>query len=562
MRKLIAWIIAAVLILTIPVAAFAENTDGEAPPADAAASPSPTPEPTPVPTETPAETSEVKEGAPAVDMSQITSISAALVDADTGEVLFSKNADWTIFPASTTKLMTAILVAENCKMDDTVTLTSEILTEAGKINGSLMGLYRSAKVGSTVSVKDLFYGLLLCSGNDAAVALGMHVAGTEQAFVDMMNAKAQELGMTGTHFINPHGAYIYNVGQDHYTTAADMAKLAAEAKKYPEITEAESVQTYTYETLSGFTQVEGLPPDTIENSNYLIHTPVQKPYCAQYLYDKATGMKTGTINNIMPPGYTERIPSYGCLVASASDNGLNLIAVIFGDLSLEEKQDDAVVKPDAYARWDIAKYLFDYGFSNFAKVDLSQYASAVALTEQIAGVSGNDPEKGELEVKADLSGIPSETQLMDAATVQGLKEGTIKLEEKTNITEPLIAPISEGQQVGTVSYLLDGKELYSAPLIAGRAVYPLGEEEETSEEYGVPVHTFELWYLWIIIPAGLILAFLVVRLVNISRRKARYAARSAYPPQGRRTGANSTVQRRNVGTRTGGKASPGRRQKM
>lgn len=565
MKKLIAWIITAVLILTIPVAAFAESTDAAAP-TEAAPSASPTPEPTPVPTPTPAETSDIKEGAPEVDMSQITSISAALIDADTGEVLFSKNADWTIFPASTTKLMTAILVAENCKLEDMITFTTDMKTEVNKLGekGSLMGL-RNVAIDTQISVKDLFNGLLLCSGNDAAVVLGMHIAGTEQAFVDMMNVKAQELGMSGTNFINPHGAYIHNVGQDHYSTAADMAKLAAAAKKYPMITEVETVQTYTYETLSGFCQGNNLPADTIENSNYLVHTPVNKPYCAQYLYDKATGMKTGTIENILPPGATEYIKSYGCLVASASSDGLNLIAVIFGDLSIGEKQDGVEVVPNAYARWNIAKYLFDYGFANYAKVDFSQYASAIALTEQITGAASNDPQKGELAVKADLSGIESQTQLVDASTVQGLKDGTIKLEEKTNIDEPLTAPITAGQQVGTVSYLLNGQELYNAPLIAERDVFQMGEESETSEAYGVPEFTFQLWYLWIIVPAVLVLMILIIRLVNLSRRKARYATRNAKyapPPQSRRASTSSTLQRKNVGSRAGGRSSSNRRQKM
>lgn len=193
------------------------------------------------------------------------------------------------------------------------------------------------------------------------------------------------------------------------------------------ITEAEVTQTYTYESLSDYCQVENLPPDTIENSNYLIHTPVSKPELATYLYDKATGMKTGTLENILPPGATEYIKSYGCLVASASDGSLNLIAVIFGDLSVGDKETGV---PNAYARWDIAKYLFDYGFANYAKVDLAQFAAPVALTEQTENFAANDPEEGSLEVTADLTGVKSDTQLLDAATVQGLQDGSIKLEEK------------------------------------------------------------------------------------------------------------------------------------
>lgn len=560
LKNLIAWVIALVLILTIPLTAFAENTEEAAPPPDAEVSAEPTPEPTPVPTETPAETAQKKEEAPEVDMSQIESISAMLIDADTGEVLFSKNADWTIFPASTTKLMTALLVSENCTLDEMVTFTTEIKTEVNKLstNGSLMHL-RNVPVDTQISVKDLMYGLMLCSGNDAAVTLGMHIAGTEQAFVDMMNAKAQELGMTGTHFLNPHGVYIHNVGYDHYSTASDMAKLAAVTYKVPMITEVCNTKTYHYETVSGLCSSETLGEDTIENSNYLLNTPANRPEVGQYFYDKTTGLKTGLLQNILPPGATEYIKNYGCLVASASNDGLNLITVIFGD---ETKEDKEAGIPGAHARWTIAKYLFDYGFANFAKVNLLQYAPTVALTETIEGAAGNDPENGAVEVKADLSVVQSETQLMDAATVQALKDGTLKLEEKTNITQPLIAPITAGQQVGTVSYLLNGEEIYTAPLIAGRDVFQKGEEEQTSEEYGVPVFTFELWYLWVIIPAAAVLTILLIRLVNLRRRKARYAApRSAYsaPPQKRKTaGTQGPVQRRTVST----KPPAGRRHKM
>ncbi|MEG2574959.1 MAG: D-alanyl-D-alanine carboxypeptidase family protein [Christensenella sp.] len=553
MKKAVAWIIAFVLILTIPITAFAEKAPETTAPAQVDAEPTPTPVPTPVPTPTPAETAATKEGAPAVDMEKINAISAMLVDADTGEVLFSKNADWTIFPASTTKLMTAMLVAEKCKPEDIVTLTPEIMTEVNKLGtkGSLMGL-RNLKVGTTISVKDLFYGLMMCSGNDAAVVLSMQVAGTEQAFIDLMNARAKELGMTGTHFINSYGIYIANVGHDHYSTAADMAKLGMAAYKMPFITEVMAAKQYKYESVSGLCSSEALGDDTIESSNYLINTPAVKPYCADYLYDKATGMKTGTLDNILPPGATEYTKSYGCLVASASDNGFNLIAVIFGDLSLKEEADGAIVHPQANARWDIAKYLFEYGFTNYVKVDLAKYVSEVALTEKAENFSNNDPQKGEFDVAVDLSGIKTDERLMDAVTVKGLEDGSIKLEEKIDIKEPLEAPIAAGEQVGTVTYSLNGEKLYTAPLAAGRDVYKKGEEAATSEKYNVPLFTFEAWHLLLIIPAAVVLLLFILRLVNKARRRARYVSRgSVRTAKVTATRSGSNVRNKNASTRSG-----------
>ncbi|MEA5002442.1 MAG: D-alanyl-D-alanine carboxypeptidase family protein [Christensenella sp.] len=543
MKKIVTWIIAVVLIVAIPVVAFAAPeapASGETAASGDAASPeaTPTPIPTPEPTATPEATSELKQGSPEVDMSKITADSVMLIDADTGEVLFSKNKDWRVFPASTTKLMTAILTLENCNMEDMVTVGAEV-DEFSK-GSSLMGLRR----GETISVKDLFYGLMICSGNDAAAALGVHMAGSESAFVEMMNQKAQEMGMTGTHFLNPYGLYIFNIGYDHYTTAADMSILSREAYKHTEIAEAAKMKEYTPDA-----DATAETPRKFTSSNFLIATPENKPEYSTYLYDKATGLKTGLLENITLNG-GEAVPSYGCLVATATSGDLNLIALIFGDKSLGDK---AAGIPNSYARWDIAKYLFEYGFANYAKVDLTQYVAPLSVTEQIEGAAGNDPEEGKLEVTADLSGEKTEVRLVDATTAQGLADGSVQLEQQTNIEEPLKAPINAGDKVGTVSYLFNGEEIYNAPLVASRQVYPAGDEMETSQEYGVPVISFEMWYLWIIIPAGLVLTLIIVRTVNISRRKRRYAGarRGAdiSPVRAGRTAQSRSVPTRAVKTR-------------
>lgn len=561
LKKVTAWIIAVILILAIPVVAFAEPegqaggdsaASGEAAGQEAEATP--TPIPTPEPTATPDATSETKEGAPEVDLSKITADSAMLIDADTGEVLFSKNKDWRVFPASTTKLMTAILTLENCTMDEMVTVGAEV-DEFSK-GSSLMGLKRN----ETLSVKDLFYGLMICSGNDAAAALGVHIGGSEEGFVEMMNKKAQELGMTGTHFLNPYGLYIFNIGYDHYTTAADMAILAREAYKHPEIMEAAQMKEYTPDA-----DAASETPRKFTSSNFLLATPENKPEYAAYLYDKATGMKTGLLENITLNG-GETVSSYGCLVASATSGGLNLIALIFGDKSIGDKEAGI---PNAYARWEIAQYLFEYGFSNYAKVDLGQYVSPLSVTEKIEGAAGNDPQEGKLEVTADLSGDKTDVRLLPAATAQGLADGSVQLEQKMNVEEPLKAPINEGEKVGTVSYSLNGEEVYTAPLVASRQVFPAGDELETSKEYGVPAISFEAWYLWIIIPAGVVLTLLIVRTANLRRRRKRYAGarrgaditpvRAAKAPRGKSGVQGRPVKTKPVQTRHTGNPPGGRK---
>jgi len=149
----------------------------------------------------------------------LSATAAILLDAGTGEVLYEKNADRQMLIASTTKIMTALVVLESACLCDTVEITSAHMTE-----GSSMYL----RPGETVCVEELLYGLLLCSGNDAAQALADHCGGTER-FVERMNAKAASLGMADTSFENPSGLD----GERHYSTARDMARLATAAVKNP-----------------------------------------------------------------------------------------------------------------------------------------------------------------------------------------------------------------------------------------------------------------------------------------------------------------------------------------
>ena len=148
---------------------------------------------------------------------EVSATAAVLLDADTGQVLYEKNGDERMLIASTTKIMTALVVLEQASLDDTITVTQAHMAE-----GSSMYL----KPGETVRVEELLYGLLLCSGNDAALALADHCGGLER-FVAEMNRKAAELGMTGTSFANPNGLD----QEGHYSTARDMARLAACAVK-------------------------------------------------------------------------------------------------------------------------------------------------------------------------------------------------------------------------------------------------------------------------------------------------------------------------------------------
>lgn len=149
---------------------------------------------------------------------------AILMDADTGKVLYEKAADQRAYPASTTKIMTALLTLETLeKYDSPIRQKVTIPAEAEGIEGSSLYL----KSGEKISIEDLLYGLMLVSGNDGAVALSCIIGGTQERFIELMNQRAEELGCIGTHFVNPNGLF----DETHYTTARDLAIITREAMK-------------------------------------------------------------------------------------------------------------------------------------------------------------------------------------------------------------------------------------------------------------------------------------------------------------------------------------------
>lgn len=149
---------------------------------------------------------------------------AILIDADTGKVLYEKAADQRAYPASTTKIMTALLTLETLeKYGSPIEQKVEIPAEAAGVEGS--SLYLEA--GEKISIEDLLYGMMLVSGNDSAVALSYIIGGTQEHFIEMMNQRAKELGCSGTHFVNPNGLF----DENHYTTARDLAVITREAMK-------------------------------------------------------------------------------------------------------------------------------------------------------------------------------------------------------------------------------------------------------------------------------------------------------------------------------------------
>lgn len=229
---------------------------------------------------------------------------AILMHADSGRVLYEKNADEHMLIASTTKIMTAIVVLEHCELDDLV----EVDSRSAGIEGSSMYL----KAGESYTVEDLLYGLLLVSGNDAASALALHVADSMEEFAELMNAKAAELGMTESSFKNAHGLD----EEGHYSTAHDMAKLAAYCMGNED-----------------FARIAGTVSHTVGEQTLVNHNRLLREY------DGCLGLKTGYT---MAAGRT--------LVTCAERDGARYVCVTLND-------------PDD---WDDHKALYDWAFANYS----------------------------------------------------------------------------------------------------------------------------------------------------------------------------------------------------
>ncbi len=249
----------------------------------------------------------------AASLPPISSKAAALFDLTTGEVLAGFKAEEKVYPASTTKILTALLVIERGNLSDVVTISSNAEHQEGT------ALY--CKEGEEYRVKDLLYALLVHSANDVAVALAEYVSGSVAQFADLMNARAKELGATNSNFVNPSGL----PDEDHYTTAKDMAKIFAAAFKEPLIREITSTRVYYIDLPTG----ERRP---LINGNKMLTE-----------YEGTLGGKTG---------YTRAAGN--CLVTAAQAGNLKLGVALF--------------KAQGAAMWQDAKTLLDYGFANWSSI--------------------------------------------------------------------------------------------------------------------------------------------------------------------------------------------------
>ena len=344
---------------------------------------------------------------------QIYAESCILIDGDTGKILYSKNADEKMYPASTTKVMTAILALEKCHLTDIVTISHDAI-----FNVPYSYSNASLKEGEELSVNALLHVLLIPSANDAAFALAEHIAGSVDEFANMMNAKALELGCKNTNFVNPNGIH----DEAHYSTAYDLALMGKYAMQNEAFRKIVSTITYTLPTTNKYDKDDRI----FLNTNDLIRSSLST------YYEYATGAKTG---------YTDAAEN--CIIATATKNNVNLIAVVLHAKNTEEIP---------HARASDCKTLFEYGFNNYSK-QIINTSEDIVTTIRVRGAT-SDTRKLDLVVNENVSML-----LPNNFDTSSILKNIV-------LNDNIKAPITKDTVLGTVTYTSDDISVTSNLLAA------------------------------------------------------------------------------------------------
>lgn len=389
-----------------------------------------------------------------------------LIDAKTGDVLCEKNSDITMFPASTTKIMTAIIALESgTSLDTEMTATQSAIDRIG-VNGSNIGIIP----GEKISLENLLKATLISSANEAANIIAENICDSYENFIALMNKRARELGATGTHFVNASGIH----DPEHYSTAADLARIARHAMTLPEFREIVSTHSFTMPATNKHSKWP-----VLSNSNKLMVNDKNDLYVID-------GIKTGFTG---PAGYN--------LITSATGaDGMELISVI-----MKVENENAPENVRVYS-----KEMLDYGFNNFKEVTLIE--------------EGRVYRNVKVEEAADIYGL-------DLITTESLvrvlpkDESQWDIQETSHVNENIFAPVNKGDVMGYVEFKKGGRTIGRIDLLAARSIEykpaPVTLATLTTDTKKV----YENIYIRIgIFCAGFIVIFIILRIIlkAISRR--------------------------------------------
>ena len=341
---------------------------------------------------------------------------AFLADPESGKIFYEKNAHEKMYPASTTKILTALIVLENCNVEEKVKISQKAvdLIPEGYSNANL-------KPGEEHTVYTLLQALLIPSANEAAYALAEHVSGSIDAFAELSNKRAKELGCETLHFVNPNGVH----DDSHYCSAYDLYIIAKECRKYDVFNEIVKSKSFTVPP----TEIYKNNDRKYENTNELL-LPSSSCY-----YSHCTGIKTG-----------HTTPAGECLVSGSSKDGLDLICVVLGG---EIKQNG--INERFYDSKKLLEYVYEnYSYKTFAK----KYQS---YGKRIIENATKDTSTLDTYILTDIKSLaPNEINAKNVVY-------------ETELPEVLEAPIKQNQVLGKVTYRVDGF-IYSTNIVASHDV--------------------------------------------------------------------------------------------
>lgn len=338
---------------------------------------------------------------------------AVIMEVSTGKILYEKGAQDKIHPASVTKVMTMLLIFEALE-EGKIALTDEAVTSAHA--KSMGGSQVFLEEGEKQTVETLLKCIVIASGNDAAVTMAEHLAGTEEAFVDQMNQEAKRLGMENTHFVDCCGL---TDSVNHYTSAHDVALMSRELLyRFPQVTQ------YSHIWMEDITHVtaKGSSRFTLTNTNKLLRS-----------FDGCDGLKTGSTS----------LAKY-CLSATAQRNGIRLISVV-------------MTAPDTKTRFADAGTLLSYGFSKCSLYE-----------DEDMGTPSPIKVKGAAEESTDLVYESGFRYLSTSG------EDFSKIRKTLQLQEEIKAPLASGEQVGALVYTLEGKEIGRVAVVTEKEVKKAG----------------------------------------------------------------------------------------
>jgi len=338
--------------------------------------------------------------------------SAMMVETNTGRIIYEKNSMERVYPASTTKIVTAIVVIENCEMDDMVTVSEKAIS-----NIPVAYVVAPLYVGEEISVRDLLYALMLKSANDAAYVLAEHVGGSTEGFSEMMNNKMNELGCRDSNFVNPNGIHDDN----HYTTAHDMYVISNYAMKNETFRKIVATTEYTLPA----TNKHEAEDRVMKNTNSMILPE------SSYYNKNVVGIKTGTTTQ-----------AKNCLVSMIERDGLNFLTVVLG-------------AETANSKFESTKKLFDFGYENYTLTKIHGKGDVIQTIE-VKGAT-DETKNLNLIIDRDITVINNKAIKVDAII------------PSIEIIEGIKAPININDEIGTVKYRVDDIE-YEAKLLAQNTV--------------------------------------------------------------------------------------------